>query len=860
MHRIVRPRAVRGLALSSLLSLLSTVSSAPAVPFRPDVEARLKTEGVWEEIARGIADARARGLDQPSRTAGALSAGDGLMPVQKYALVILVDFDDNAADEGTYPTSHYEEMLFSVGTYPTKSMRDWYLENSYGNLDVDGVVTVWYRLPEDYSYYVDGQAGFGDYPMNAQKMAEDAVAAADPDVDFSQFDNDGPDGIPDSGDDDGYVDGIFVVHAGPGRETTGSDNDIHSHAWGMSSPQPVDGVLANGYSTEPDDGRIGVFGHEYGHVLGLPDLYDTDGSSAGIGSWGMMSYGSWGGGGLTPVHFIAWCKMQLGITDPIVPESNVAGALVPRAETSATAYKLWTNGLGQNQYFVVENRQWFGFDVELPGAGILIYHIDETASGNFDESHPLVAVEQADGLFELESNQGSDAGDPYPGITNNFDFNAATTPSSNDYDGNPTQVAVAVLTGSQATMEADLTVETEPNVVLKSWYLDDAAGGDGDFLLDPDESAMIGTTLLNVGTSLLGATGVLTEPGGQGLTVTQPNTNYGDLPADAQASGDPPFEISLDAGTVVDAVEVSLDAEGNAGAYSKSQSFYIGVSDALSFFRWPHAVVTPGYVDQWHVSSEKNHTPSGLYSWKFGVPGGDYANSSDGALETVPLTVGVATTLRFWHWIEAEPGEGNEAWDGGILEVSVDGGEWAQIAPVGGYPYEIIPNPASPFAGGTPCFSGFSADWEEVEVDLSGLGDVVQLRWRFGSDGFVTEDGWYIDDVEIEGGGVADAALPDAARPGSAWFAQPAPNPAAAGTRLDFSVPAGGRYDLGIFDLGGRLVRSLDGGVASGRESPRTVTWDGRNGTGAPVVGGLYFARLSVEGAGVWTRKVAVVE
>ncbi len=112
-----------------------------------------------------------------------------------------------------------------------------------------------------YAYYVDAQAGFGTYPRNAQKPAEDAVAAADPLVDFSQFDNDGPDGIPDSGDDDGVVDALFVVHAEPGRETTGSDNDIHSQAWSMANPLTVDGVTAGGYSMEPEDGQRGVFGH-----------------------------------------------------------------------------------------------------------------------------------------------------------------------------------------------------------------------------------------------------------------------------------------------------------------------------------------------------------------------------------------------------------------------------------------------------------------------------------------------------------------------------------------------------------------------------------------------------------------------
>ncbi|MFH1143248.1 MAG: M6 family metalloprotease domain-containing protein, partial [Candidatus Eisenbacteria bacterium] len=337
-----------GLLLSLLPGLLLAAlpGSAWGVPFHPDVLSALKADGRLAAIAAATEDARTRGLDQPPsekhpwlRTAAQLRS----IP-DRQAIVILVDFSDNVADVGTYPKSHYEDMLFSVGSYPTGSMRDWYLENSYGQFNVTGAVTVWLRMPQLYSYYVDGQAGFGTYPQNAQKLAEVAVVAADPYVDFSQFDNDGPDGVADSGDDDGMVDALFIVHAGPGRETTGSDDDIHSHAWSMSVTQVVDGVGAQRYSMEPEDGKRGVFGHEFGHVLGLPDLYDTDYSSSGAGYWCMMSSGSWGGGGETPVHFLSWCKARLGFLEPTIPLTNVISADIPQVETDPVAYTLWTAG------------------------------------------------------------------------------------------------------------------------------------------------------------------------------------------------------------------------------------------------------------------------------------------------------------------------------------------------------------------------------------------------------------------------------------------------------------------------------------------------------------------------------------
>jgi len=107
--------------------------------------------------------------------------------------------------------------------------------------------------------------------------------------------------------------------------------------------------------------------------------------------------------------------------------------------------------------------------------------------------------------------------------------------------------------------------------------------------------------------------------------------------------------------------------------------------------------------------------------------------------------------LKFWHWIDAETETDTTAWDGAIIMLSVDNGDWIQISPIDSYPYTIVPNPASPFDPGTPCFSG-SSDWDSVLFDLTGYEGVAQLMFRFGSDGAVTEEGWFIDDVVIGGG------------------------------------------------------------------------------------------------------------
>jgi len=384
----------------------------------------------------------------------------------------LVDFDD-MQKEWVYDSEPWEfdTLLFSFGSHPTGSMRDFYWENSYDQFVVTGTVAGWYRMPELYSYYVDGQRGFGSYPHNAQKLAEDAVYAADPDVDYSEFDNNG----------DGMVEALFVIHAGPGYEDTGNPNYIHSHAWTLRSPVNLDGVALYRYSMEPEEMasgelvRIGVFCHEFGHVLGLPDLYDTDYSSDGLGAWSLMASGSWGGGGKTPCHFDGWCKTALGFAIAERPDANLTNVLFEAVEVDPTIYRLWTFGGGTYEYFLVENRRQILFDESLPGEGILVFHVDERMPDNRNEEHYKVALEQADGNFQLERGMGSDPGDPYPGTSDNRTFDDFSWPNAYNYFGEPTQVAVWNISDSDSLMYADLdVVYTRPYLVLNDYSFDDS--------------------------------------------------------------------------------------------------------------------------------------------------------------------------------------------------------------------------------------------------------------------------------------------------------------------------------------------------------------------------------------------------
>jgi immune inhibitor A len=383
------------------------------------------------------------------------------------ALVLLVDFSDNQANEEPI---HFKKMLFSSNEYGGGSLRDYYEEVSYGKLDVVGDVFGWYRAPQPYSYYADGEYGFGGPPKNAQQLVKDVVELADTDVDFSQYDLNN----------DGEVDALFIVHAGHGAEETSNVNDIWSHRWGINAVFK-DGVRISGYTMEPENGNIGVFCHELGHNFDLPDLYDTDYNSHGIGRWCLMAGGAWNNHGKSPAHMSAWCKYKLGWMEPdeILDGGRSVSLRSSALNVSDNALKLPVGDPAGKEYFLIENRAHDGFDEWLPGAGLLIWHIDENQSNNTDQNHYLVALEQADGLLELETNNSDngDSGDPYPGQEGNRNFTASSNPNSGAYDGTSSNVYVTNISDPSASMDFDVYVGVPPVVsVLGSLPCKDIEG------------------------------------------------------------------------------------------------------------------------------------------------------------------------------------------------------------------------------------------------------------------------------------------------------------------------------------------------------------------------------------------------
>ena len=404
-------------------------------------------------------------------------------------LVILVRFPDQAS-LGSTP-AQWNNSFFGA----TNSVHDYYDEVSYGQLNIAPAT-------ESHGTANDGVVGWLDMTTNHpntagntgtanRTLARDAVNAADPSVNYASYDANG----------DGFLSSrelhVTVIVAGQeGSWCTTCGNSVWGHHSSFSGTGPtVDGVVfgdknhGGGYTQFGEwhgnhMATIGIMVHEMGHDLYLPDLYDTDPApphtdSEGVGNWSVMGGGSWlavpgAHQGSTPAHLDAWSKSYEGWLTP----QRLSGTLdIAQVETNATAMQLgdnpggvdWTfnTSSGTGEYFLVENRQRTGYDAALPGCGLLVWHIDETRistnSANADETRRLVDLEEADGLNHLDSVSGSggnrgDAGDPYPGSSDNTSFNDTSNPNSRLYSGSSSGVASENMSGPcSSTMSATLT-------------------------------------------------------------------------------------------------------------------------------------------------------------------------------------------------------------------------------------------------------------------------------------------------------------------------------------------------------------------------------------------------------------------
>jgi immune inhibitor A len=442
--------------------------------------------GAVDPAGRGLRPHLAPPHRHPIRRAPSTGLGrrGALFPDTRHVrpLVILVEFPGGpprGVPDRRYSTEQFADLLFAdqleplaAGLPPSYavSMRDYYADLSQGQYLFDAGpddVYGWVEAPESYDWYVDGQSGLGSAPRDSGGLMKDVAALLDDTIDYSQYDGDG----------DGIVDHVILIVEGWGD---GASDQWWPHQ-GSESGLELDGVELREYlivteqaAWDDDAGvdagdphPVATFAHELGHIFGLPDLYDTDYTSAGAGQWDLMGAGSYYTV-VSPPAMGAWSRVRLGWESP--EEAPVGTSIVDlvSVDDGGGALRIWTDPYRSTESFLVENRQRSGIDAGLQagGGGLVVWRIDDDINDNYpqyntvnaDEDHFGVGVVQADGDDDLErdTNRG-DPGDVFPGRSDVRALIETGYPNTDSASGRPTGVRLTDISDSQPVMS--LTVE-----------------------------------------------------------------------------------------------------------------------------------------------------------------------------------------------------------------------------------------------------------------------------------------------------------------------------------------------------------------------------------------------------------------
>jgi len=453
------------------------------------------------------------------------------------------------SDIATDPVSsaNLQNQLFASN--PTGTVSQYYAEVSYGQLTVTGDVMAWTPVVGTGAYY-EGSTNGLDPPARTGEFIKEILDARDPALNFGLYDNDGPDGLPNSGDDDGFVDAVVFVHGEFGGECGGPN--IISHSWFYSAwpastgnPYPTNDARTGGGFIQVDDYviapalncgavapytsseyiDIGVYCHELGHMLGLPDLYDRDGGSNGIGHWGIMGAGVWNTPE-RPAHFDAWCRVELGWVLPVDVGWQATTVAIPNVEQNAVVYRLpftderfrrstacaingayslycglsaaegtargWASpgpggGYGSNWYQTIEH------DFAYSGSGSVSFQYDFACDleSTFDFAYAVVEVNGTE--YTLATYTGTGAGTatidltprlaPLAGGTYTLKFRATSDFSFDDSDGQDPSSCGAFVVDDVSVTGGGESYATDFEARADGWYQDPAENPSSEYWL-----------------------------------------------------------------------------------------------------------------------------------------------------------------------------------------------------------------------------------------------------------------------------------------------------------------------------------------------------------------------------------------
>ncbi|MCM1520908.1 MAG: M6 family metalloprotease domain-containing protein [Lachnoclostridium sp.] len=376
-------------------------------------------------------------------------------------LIVLVQYKDVSFTHPD-PAQYFGDMINKPGFDEyggTGSALDYFTEQSGGlftpSFDVYGPVT----LSGNRADYGGNSSSKGGSDVDPAGMVVQACQLLDSEVDFSQYDTDG----------DGLIDNVFVFYAGQGEASYGPAESIWPHSWDVRSPGyyvTLDGKTLGHYActneweqSRPDG--VGTFIHEFSHVMGLPDLYDTNGQSLVCtpGAYSVLDYGPYNNGGCTPPNYGAYEKNALNWVEPI----EITGAETFNLQPISTGQFCLIPTDTSSEFFLLENRQLTGWDAYIPGHGMLIWHVDYNANTfsqnvvNNTQSHQYVDIEEANNTPN-NANRNAMAGWPFPGTSAKTSFTATTTPAMVSWSGTAINLPI---TGIEESADGVITFDVD---------------------------------------------------------------------------------------------------------------------------------------------------------------------------------------------------------------------------------------------------------------------------------------------------------------------------------------------------------------------------------------------------------------
>ena len=416
-------------------NLISTNTKASEIAKRS-----IKEKQLLKTLTKNITLSRVgqtnRIMRSPATTSATTSQKAFPLTGSPKSLVILVNFSDLSFVTPN-PKTAFTNLLNEKGYSAnggTGSAKDYFRDNSMGVFDPQFDVVGPFTLPNTMAYYGTNNANGDD--VKAEYMIADACTAANnAGLDFTQYDTDN----------DGIVDNVFVYYAGYNEAEGASVNTIWPHRWSLSEAgytgnKKFDGKVVNGYACtselKSNSGTnmcgIGTFTHEFGHVLGLPDFYNTvNQDNFTLSYWDIMDSGPYLNTGRTPPCYSSYERFFLGWLIPTELKDRGNFSL-DSLGSSNKAYLISQtanhnlNGASPNpaEFFLFENRQKTGWDTYLPGHGMLVTHINYnsstwTANTPNNNANALgVGIIEADGI----ASDNTLSGDPFPGTTKNAYF------------------------------------------------------------------------------------------------------------------------------------------------------------------------------------------------------------------------------------------------------------------------------------------------------------------------------------------------------------------------------------------------------------------------------------------------------